>query len=341
MQNPQTFLERHYPLIQRIFSAYCLQKKVHLPSSTQKLLFKKLLQNIQVEWAEKTAELEMAVPPVAVLVEMIRLHSRTLLQDNHAIDLTLLQTQPNELVVKYQGMIAHIVRKQAAENSRWSVDMQEELIAQIRANLLRKIAKGKLLTQFKGKAAFHNYLYRVIYHSMIDELRKLRKNKSLTPIDGLSLKEQRQYAVAPNEIAYSELMQQHLRWLKALIKGFPLQKQRRFEFVLMVMYRVCLKAEDVRGLYIDCQDDLLVEVLSYFSQNYQDFSQAELYKLLSNFVKLLENSSKNIHPDALRVWFYSKLTKIKKTLFRHLPSTKEASLDRYFELLVYKMYKKN
>ncbi|MFK7903799.1 MAG: hypothetical protein AB8B69_01680 [Chitinophagales bacterium] len=314
---------------------------MHLPSSAKKILFKQLVQKVEVEWVKKITELEMAVPPMAVLIEMIRLHSRTLLQDNHVIDLALLETQPNELVVKYQGMIAHIVRKQVGENSDWSADMQEELIAQIRENLLRKIARSKLLSQFKGKAAFHSYFYRVIYHSMIDELRKLKKVKRITSIDGLSPQEQKQYAVAPNEVAYSELMYQHLRWLKAVIKGFPLQKQRRFEFVLMVMYRICLKAEDVRGLYADCQDDLLVEILSYFSINYQHLSQAELYKLLSSFVKFLENSSKNIRPDALRVWFSSRLTSIKNTLFKDLPSTKDASLDRYFELLVYKMYKKS
>lgn len=340
MQNSKTFLEKQYPLIKKIFRTYCLQKKVHLNSSAQKLLFKQLLQNIYGDWAAKTAELEMAVPTVGVLVEVVRLHCRTLLQDNHAIDEALLQTQPSELVVKYQAMIAHVVQKQAAQSGHWSVDMQEELIAEIRENLLRKIAKGKLTTQFKGKSTFHTYFYRIIYHSMIDELRKLKKNKNLTSIEGLSPKDEKRYAVAPNEMAYSDLIEQHLRWLKALIKGFPIQKQRRFEFALMVMYRICLNAEDVRGLYADCQDDLLVEVLSYFSKNYQHLSQTELYQLLSNFVQLLENSSKNIRPDAFRVWFQSRLKKIKNTLFRHLPATKDAPLDRYFELLVYKLYRK-
>ncbi len=340
MQDSKVFLEKQYRLIQKIFNAYCLQKKIHLAASTQKLLFKRLLQNIQADWIAKTAELEMAVPHVAVLVEMIRMHCQALLQDNHTIDRALLQTHPSQLVVKYQAMIAHIVQKQAAQSGHWSVDMKEELIAQIRENLLKKIASGKLAEQYKGKTAFHNYLYRVIYHSMIDELRKLKKNSRVTSIEGLTPKDQSQYAVAPNKMDYTDLMEQHLRWLKALIKGFPVRKQRRFEFALMVMYRICLQSKDIRNLYTDCEDDLLVEILSYFSQNYQHLSQAELYGLLSNFVQLLENSSKTIRPDALRVWFQTRVAGIKNTLFKHLPSTKSASLDRYFELLVYKLYKR-
>ncbi len=177
MQDSQKFLEKHYPLIKKIFSAYCRQKKVHLNSSAQSLLFKQLIQNIYSDWATKNEELEMSVPSVAVLIEVIRLHCQTLFEDNHTVDMALLQTQPSELVVKYQAMIAHIVQKQAAQSGPWSIDTQEELISQIRENLLRKIARGKLTTQFKGEASFHNYLYRVIYHSMIDVLRKRKKNK--------------------------------------------------------------------------------------------------------------------------------------------------------------------
>ncbi len=340
MQDSQIFLEKQYQLILKIFNAYCLQKKIHLASSTKKLLFKKLFKNIQADWTAKVVEFEMAVPSVAVLVEMIRYHCQALLQDNSTIDQALLQTSPKQLVVKYQAMIAHIVHKQTAQDDSWTVDQKEELIAQIRENLLRKIASGKLVAQYKGNTAFHNYLYRVIYHSMIDELRKLKKNNKVTSIEGLTPKDENQYAVAPSKMVYTDLIDQHLRWLKAMIKGFPIKKQRRFEFALMIMYRICLKAEDVRSLYKDCEDDLLVEILSYFSKNYQELSQAELYKLLSNFVQLLEGSSKIVRPDALRVWFQSRVTGIKNTLFKNLPSTKSASLDRYFELLVYKLYKK-
>lgn len=340
MQDSQVFLEKQYQLILKIFNAYSIQKKIHLASSTRKLLFKKLLKNIQADWTAKVAEFEMAIPPVAVLVEMIRFHCHALLQDNSTIDRALLQTSPQQLVVKYQAMIAHIVHKQTAQGQTWTIDRKEELIAQIRENLLRKIASGKLIVQYKGKTVFHNYLYRVIYHSMIDELRKLKKNNRVTSIEGLTPKDQSQYAVAPNKMAYTDLIDQHLRWLKAMIKGFPIKKQRRFEFALMIMYRICLKAEDVRSLYEDCEDDLLVEILSYFSQNYQELSQTELYKLLSSFVQLLEDSTKTIRPDAFRVWFQSRVTSIKNTLFKNLPSTKSASLDRYFELLVYKLYKR-
>lgn len=340
MQDSKTFLENHLPLIRKVFNSYCIQKKVHLAASVKKPLFKKLLQQIYADWSKEIAELEMQVPSIAVLIEMVRWHCQELFKDNHTIDLTLLQTQPSELVVKYQAMIAYIVHKKLGKESDWSVDRREELIAQIRENLLQKISSGKLVDQFEGQSAFHNYLYRIIYNNMIDELRKLKKNRTVSSIESLTPKQQSQFAVNANEMNYIGLVEQHLRWLQVLIKGFPLQKQQRFEFSLMVVYRICLNVEDVRKLYADCRDDLLVEILSCFSQDYQHLSKTQIYQLLSEFIELLEQGHKHIRPDALRVWFQSRLASIKQTLFRNLPPVEASPLDSYFELLVYKLYKK-
>ena len=92
---------------------------------------------------------------------------------------------------------------------------------------------------------------------------------------------------------------------------------------------------------MNCNDELLVEILSCFGIHYQDLHQTQLYKLLSTFVTNLENRSKPIQSDALRVWIQTRITQIKKTLFNHVPSKQKNTLDPYFEWLVYKLYQRN
>ncbi|MEZ4886214.1 MAG: hypothetical protein R3E32_15875 [Chitinophagales bacterium] len=341
MESIDTFLQQQYPLIKKVFLQYCREQKVHLEESSKKRLFQKLLQDLRKNWSAEVEKLEMAVPQVAVLIEMTRLHCQKLLQDNNTVDLELLRIQPIELVVKYQNLIRHIVHKQAAQSNKWDKGIEEDLIANIREALVKKIASGKLATQFKENASFSTYLYRVIYHSMIDELRKLQKHTSQSLMEEVEITSQKEIARISNNEVYSELVDQHLRWLKVMIKGLPIQKQGRFEFSLKVVYRMLLKANDVRENYAHCSDALLVEILSCFGIIYSNLPESKLYQLLGEFITALENKSKPILADAIRIWVQSRITQIKKTLFSQLTSKEKASLDAYFEWLVYKLYQKN
>lgn len=336
IQTSPIFLKEQIALIQKVWSSYCLQKKLQLAPQAQALLFQKLLQLLQKDWTQQAEKYGATVPNASLLTEVTRLHCQTLLQDNDSQDIAWLHSQPAQLIVKYQPMIKQIVAKKVAGNDKIDSETQEDIVANIQEKLLQKIAKGKLTKQYNGTALFTTYLHKTIYHSMVDELRKLQKH------DNTSLEQnEKQHSINPVNMAYMDLMEQHIRRLHIQIRMLPEKPQKRFEFSLKVMYRMNLKVTDIRVAYPHCTDALLVEILSYFGKAYHALSKKQLYNLLSVFLLELEEDRILIKPDSLRMWFQKILKKIKKSVLVNMPTEKKAALDAYFELLVYNLYKKH
>ena len=303
-------------------------------------MLRELLTHLQAEW-EKNADLfEQAQSNLSMLVEIVRLSCDTLFKKNNVSDITLLHSQASELVVKYGGMIEAIVFK---KNSFLPEAERVDLIANVRTRLLEKMADGKLAEQYKGDSLFSTYFYQVVYFAMIDELR-LRQSEGQTDSleDSWTSLEDVRYAVHPAEgIAYRDAMEQHLQNLAGLLKMLPEKKQKRFVLCLKVFYGMKLAVEDVREPFPDCDDDLLVEVLSDFGKNYHDLSKAEVFDLVSGLMYELEGGNgKVIKADSLRVWFQMTLKKIRGVLFAKLQDRAKSDLDAYFELLVYKLFEK-
>lgn len=336
------FDETQHTLIQSVFTAYCLQKNLHLATKAQALLLKKLTDQLQTELAthagtDKALNLEQSF-----FIDTIRLHCRALLKNNDAEDIALLHDQPMQLVLKYQPMIAYVVHKQTANSQDIDTETKEDLVANIQAKLLQKTANDKLAKQYKGNALFSTYLYRVIYYNLIDELRQVNRHQKTSVLkEEAHLPQVSQYSQrSTTHIQYIGVIEQHLKRFSTLLKILGPKKRKRFEFALKIVYRMSLNAADIRGLYPHCSDELLVEILSYFGKAYHELPKTTLHQLIYDFILLLENEDEAIKADSFRTWFQIKLHKIKNALFIHLPKADKTSLDDYFELLMYKFYKK-
>ncbi|MFK7908936.1 MAG: RNA polymerase sigma factor [Chitinophagales bacterium] len=331
------FLQKHASLIRKVFNAYCKQQKIYLLPATQKLLFQKLLQNVWNEWGTKAAFLSKHTPKAAFLAQITHLQSQLLIQSNNAADVLLLQSKPFEVVVKYEAMIVFVVNKKLKHTDDWTEEDRVEVVANIREKLLSKLVGGRILKQFKGDSLFSTYLYRVIYHCMVDEIRKRKYNVETSPIEVF----QPDYFVISDQENYKELTDEYLQMLELLIKSMFKQKRNRFEFGLQGIYQIKMKAESIQRLYANCEESLLVEILSYFGiNNDRHLSYAQIYELLSRFISELELLPKPILPSALRVWFQKYLAQIKQTVFENVSFRRKSDADQYFEILVHKLYHK-
>ncbi|MEZ4886050.1 MAG: hypothetical protein R3E32_15045 [Chitinophagales bacterium] len=338
---PQSILQDNQALIKKVFRAYCLKRNIHLSDNARKGLFKRLLLYLEQNWENTSVPYENEIPQDSLIVEWVREACLKLFKNNNAKDIELLHTDVGKLVVKYQSIIKHIVYKQRVNGEPLEEDIQADLIANIQARLLQKADSGKLTQQYKGDALFSTYFYKIAYHSMIDELRKIRRHKKATLSSDVEAMEETQQLAAGQSLIYTDLVEGHLRRLQTFLKVLPSQRRRRFEFALKILYKMKLIEGDIRGLYADCSDKLLVEVLSYFGKNYHELPQAALFTLIAEFIGELEGDKISVNSESFRHWFQAILIKLKKTLFKELPQNEKKARDAYFEFLIYKFYKKN
>ncbi len=336
----QSIVEKHKVLIQRAFNTYCLKQNIHLSTAPRNILFKKLLLYLQKNLPKSIDAYGDTIPIESLVVELVRLGCKKLFKSNNAEDLELLHTESYKLIVKYQPIIKHIVYKQNAKGESINPDLQSDIIANIQAKLLQKANSGKLAAQYKGNALFSTYFYKAVYNSMIDEWRKLKRLKMNATSNEVDLDtESSSHNIATN-IEYNDIVEHHLQRLQSLIQMLSTKRRKRFEFALMIVYKMKLITTDIRNSYPHCSDYLLVEILSYFSKNYHELAHSKLFVLIGDFLSALEESKNPINSDSFRIWFQNILNKIKNTLFENLPNKDKKAIDTYFEFLVYKLYKK-
>lgn len=284
-----------------------------------------------------------SLPIDSLIVELVRQACKKLFKNNNVADLELLHKEAGQLIVKYQPMIKHLVYKQASKGEPIDADFQADLIANIQAKLLQKATSGKLAAQYKGNALFSTYLYKVAYHTMIDEWRKYNRNraKALATDSDVNSIQANEMKTAASNLTYTELIEQHVKRLQTLLQMQSSMRRKRFEFSLQIVYRIQLIAEDIKRLYPDSSDHLLVEILSYFGKHYHEIPQSQLFVLAVDFLTELEQNNTPINSESFRIWFQNVLRKVKQTLFKNLPTEDKKTLDTYFEFLVYKFYGKN
>ncbi|MEZ4886001.1 MAG: hypothetical protein R3E32_14800 [Chitinophagales bacterium] len=340
MEQAQNLLRNHNTLIQKIFKDCCLQEKVHLSRDTQKLIFQKLHLYLQKNWQNAFTKYGKFLSEKSIMAELVRLGCKKLFKNNNAEDIEFLQNAPDKLILKYQGIIKHLVYKQKNTGKTMSDDEQADLIANIQAQLLEKAKSGKLSTQYEGNALFSTYFYTVSYHCMIDEWRKIHRHQSnnlqnpnLLDIGGTKATNSNQN--------YQHLVENHLFRFQNILQLFPPPAKKRFEFTLKINYRMTLVAADILSLYAKCSPPLLTEILSYFGKQYHQLAQSKLFKLIGDFLTVLEKNPKPVNVPSFRVWFQNTLNSMKKTLFKDFSKEDKKAIDAYFEFLMYKHYKKD
>lgn len=345
MGDSQTFkskfqLENHKPLIQKIYKDFCVQNNIYLSENTQKLIFQKLYLYVQKNWQNALKKYGSFLSEKSIMTELVRLGCKKLFKNNNAEDLELLQNEADKLIVKYTSIIKHIVYKQKNTGKPITMNEQEDLIANIQAQLIEKAKSGKLSKQYKGDALFSTYLYKVAYNCMIDEWRKLNRHQSKV-LQKPNVLERGNTAAMNSYKDYQSLVEQHLYRFKNLLRLFPPPTKKRFEFTLKVNYRMRLVAADILDLYEKCSNTLLTKILSYFGEQYHQLAHSKLFVLIGGFLTMLENNPKPVNVPSFRVWFQTTLNKMKKTLFKDFSKEETKVIDTYFEFLMYKHYKKD
>ncbi len=333
-------MEKHKILIQKIFKDCCFQQNIHLSKGTQKLIFRKLYIYIQKNWENALDKYGAFISEESIMTELVRLGCKKLFKNNNAEDLELLQNAEDKLVLKYHSIIKHLVYKQKNKGKPITTEEQEDLIANIQAQLLEKAKNGKLSIQYKGDALFSTYFYKVAYHCMIDEWRKLNRHQS-NVLQKPNILDKENVTSPNSHRDYQSLVEQHLHRFQTLLRLFPPPTKKRFEFTLKINYRMRLVTADILNLYAKCSNPLLTKILSYFGKQYHQLAQSKLFALIGGFLAMLEKSPKPVNVPSFRVWFQNTLNRMKKTLFKDFSKEDKKVIDTYFEFLMYKFYKKD
>ncbi|MGB1242186.1 MAG: hypothetical protein ACPG49_06675 [Chitinophagales bacterium] len=253
-------------------------------------------------------------------------------------DLKMLKTQSNRLVVKYKTLVSKRVKHFVLSGTIAKHDA-DEYVQAVCEQLLLKVKKGAFL-KFTEQARVSTFMRTVIDNLVKSELKaKHRRQSGDTGLDDL-------YNISNDDIDVMRLQhnaafQQHVKLLRAAFKGFPSEDRQKLELSIKVMYRILLNSKDIRPPYLNCADDLLVEILSIFGIPYATIPKGELYAKLTWTVNELHPHKQKMAVSALRKWFDRRLQLLWTVVFKRKINVKEKKiLDTYFELVVYSCYDK-
>ncbi len=246
-------------------------------------------------------------------------------------DLYLLLLGSNQLIQRYEALIRSRLYHYLNQNTQLKT-LEADLYQEVYENLWRQLSNGKW-DSFKGNSLFSTYMYKVVTFAVIASIKKSQKGINLAADDISNIPEP---SVSDNK-EYVNLKQHHLQLLTGFMQVFPSKKKPRFELCLQTVYRLLLKAFDIKNPYPQAPEDLVLDILLVFGRDYLQLSTEEIFTYWADF--LLDLEDKPIKVGALKKWFHRQKNTFWKVLFdEELVKSKSQEIDQYFELLVHEFY---
>ncbi len=255
-------------------------------------------------------------------------------------DKLLLEQKSEKLVEKYQAYVKHLVYntllKYFPENKQSAnQEMFGWLLENVNAKLVEKIILGKL--NFKGEALFSVYFYRIIKNALIDEIRKLPKEKIIEP--GAYNNS------AIDDIPSTGSLPDYTNFLHLISTEFQSkEEQNKFIFCIKIFYRTQITLSELRSLFPNRPNKLYIAVLDTFGSNYSLMSKGDLWAVLNGFICELSYKQQTIRTtkDWMKKHRNNLLRYLLKSYPIYIPELSTGKLDRaldeYFEYIIHKQF---
>jgi hypothetical protein len=221
-------------------------------------------------------------------------------------DFLLLQSDPQGLVLAYQGMVEIIVRKYV-RSGMFSNESYTDVIQTVNAELLERIRT--IRANYNGTTLVKTYVSAVIRNICLKLHEKGMYVKSfdppvieklLTPIDMID-----RYSVGQARRAYWAIMQQFGRDLP------------KVTICLKLRYHITLEREDILLWYPECSPVLITQLTAHFGANPAHLTEKDTYAFVTPIFNAVEK--KNNTSDALRKWTTYKVLEILNLLNSSIP----------------------
>ncbi len=204
-------------------------------------------------------------------------------------DIALMETDPRALIVKYQSVVAIIVRKYI-RSGLFSRDEHDEVIQQINEGLLYKI--DVIREQYNGSALLKTYVSSIIRHMCLKISQEKERQGVFVPLSS--------DMAAHQHTPHDRFIVDHEIEKFRLILTLHHTQRPKLCLLLKVTFRLPVTEEELLGWFPRCDLHDVRDIISVFSGEYGSVTDKEIYRVLTPVLNRLEGKSNT--EDALRKW---------------------------------------
>jgi RNA polymerase sigma factor (sigma-70 family) len=216
----------------------------------------------------------------------------------NSLDIALLESDPHELILRYQETVGIIVRSYIRSGMFHSGEFND-IVQQINKELLEKLPK--IRQQYNGTSLFRTYLSNIIRHSCLD-LHKKRQSEPVFLDIELS-----HIPVESDSIDTKLLIEHDILAFRAIIEQFY---SERFKLLLCLklMYGIPIHRQDVIQWWPACPEKDLMALVAATAGGVKKRTYGQAFELLR---PISNKAEKNSSPaDSLRRWTDERVLKI-------------------------------
>ncbi len=206
------------------------------------------------------------------------------------LDIALLQSDPHELILRYQETIGIIV-KSYIRSGMFRATEFPDIVQQLNTELLEKIPR--IRRQYNGTSLFRTYLSNIIRHSCLNLHKKRQSQPVFIDTEG-------PYITLESDGIVDKLLIEHdVLTLRAIIEQFH---SERFKLLLCLklMYRIPINRQDVVKWWPACPERDLTTLVAATASEAGKLTDRHVFELLRPMSNKAEMNTSSA--DSIRRW---------------------------------------
>jgi DNA-directed RNA polymerase specialized sigma24 family protein len=214
-------------------------------------------------------------------------------------DLTLLQKDPNALLLRYQKTLGIIVEIYVGSGMFGAGD-REDVLQTLNEELLRRMPT--IRAQYNGSALLRTYVSAIVRNLCLDLAREKARRPREIPLD--------EGSPSPEDEAADRYDLDHARGVfRAVLRQFDYKLELpRLLFCLKLRYRLPLRREDILSWYPQCRRGDVSRLLKEFGGDYESRQDKQIFKEITPVLNRADRKTNS--PDAIRRWIRKRMKDI-------------------------------
>jgi DNA-directed RNA polymerase specialized sigma24 family protein len=216
----------------------------------------------------------------------------------NSLDIALLESDPHELILRYQETIGIIVKSYIRSGMFHSGEFND-IVQQINRELLEKLAR--IRRQYNGTSLFRTYLSNIIRHSCLDLHKKRLSEPAFLDVE-LS-----RIPLESDSIEAKLLIEHDILTFRAIIEQFHSEKFKLL-LCLKLMYGIPIHRQDVLQWWPACPEKDLMALVVATDEGVKKQTYGRAFERLR---PISNKAEKNSSPaDSIRRWTDERILKI-------------------------------
>lgn len=221
-------------------------------------------------------------------------------------DVELLRSKPDQLILKYAGIVRLIVRKYVVFGM-FQPSEYDDIVQSVLESLLKKIPA--MQRQYNGSALFVTYFSSIVRNICLAIQDATTRSVQTSELREIATSD-------PEPIHDVRLIEETLHRFRTILTLYDM-KLPKVLLSLKLHFRIPITANDLLTWYPECSKSDRASLLRSFGGYYEEMRDPEVFRLLTPILNKLENKSNQ--PDSIRRFVGTTIREIIALLNGHPP----------------------